>query len=74
MIILKKLWEGWKRLGLFIGNIVSTIVLTVFYFTVFLVFAIPFRLFSAGLRPRSSVSNWTPKIKTPISVDDFRNE
>ena len=48
MTILKKLWEGWKRFGLFIGNIVSTIVLTVFYFTVFLIFAVLFKIFSAG--------------------------
>lgn len=74
MTILKKLWEGWKRFGLFIGNIVSTIVLTVFYFTVFLIFAVLFKIFSTGSHPHSSASNWTLKTKTPISVDDFRNE
>ena len=45
----KKLWEGWKAFGHFIGNLLARIVLTLFYFTVFIPFALGVRLFTDPL-------------------------
>lgn len=40
--LFRRVSDIWKRVGLFIGNIVSTIFLVVFYFTVFALFALPY--------------------------------
>ena len=52
----QKMWEGWKGFGHFIGNLLARLVLTIFYFSVFIPFGIGVRLFSDPLR-----------IKTPPS-------
>jgi hypothetical protein len=45
----KKFWEGWKGFGHFIGNLIARLVLTIFYFTVFVPFGLGVRLFSDPL-------------------------
>jgi hypothetical protein len=49
MEILGKIWETWKRFGQFIGDILARIVLTIFYFTIFVPFGLGVRLFSDPL-------------------------
>lgn len=39
----KRGWKLFERAGLFVGNIVSSIFLTVFYFTIFAVFALLYK-------------------------------
>ncbi|HUF39571.1 MAG TPA: hypothetical protein VMN57_13680 [Anaerolineales bacterium] len=53
-MMLKKFWEGWKRFGQLIGDVIARVVLTVFYFTVFLPFGLMSRLFAdpLGIRTR----------------------
>jgi hypothetical protein len=51
---LSKFWETWKRFGRFMGNIITRIVLTLFYFTVFLPFGIGARLFTDPLHIKGS--------------------
>lgn len=64
------------KFGLVIGNIISTILLTVFYYTVFAIFAIPFRLFSekSFYGSVSPSSNWIKKEKTASTLLDFSQE
>jgi hypothetical protein len=42
-------WQGWKVFGHFLGNLLARVVLTIFYFTVFVPFAVGVRLFSDPL-------------------------
>ncbi len=63
------------KFGLIVGNFVSGVVLTVFYFTVFALFALPFRVFAKNpLAARSGSSNWVEKKKTPTTLEDFETE
>lgn len=47
-------WQGWKAFGHFLGNLIARVVLTVFYFTVFVPFALGVRLFSDPLQIKST--------------------
>jgi hypothetical protein len=46
-------WEVWKRFGRFMGNLVTRLILTILYFTVFLPFGIGARLFTDPLQIKS---------------------
>ena len=45
----RKLWEKWKAFGRFLGNVVARVVMTIFYFTIFLPFGLATTLFSDRL-------------------------
>ena len=47
--MLKRIWEGWKRFGQWIGDMLARVVLTVFYFTIFVPFGLGVRFFSDPL-------------------------
>jgi hypothetical protein len=47
---LRAFWEAWKRFGRFMGNIITRIILTLLYFTIFLPFGIGARLFTDPLQ------------------------
>src|SRR6185503_9025048 len=49
MEALRKVWEAWKRFGQFIGDQLGRVVLTIFYFTLFMPFALGVRFFSDPL-------------------------
>jgi hypothetical protein len=74
MQILKLVWDKFQKFGLFIGNIISTIVLTVFYFTIFALFATPFRLFSNIFAPKQKDSNWVVRPKNIADLKDLETE
>lgn len=42
--LLTTLWRAWKRIGMLIGDVIARIVLTLFYFTIFVPFGLGFRL------------------------------
>lgn len=73
MRILKKIWQGWKSFGFFIGNIISSVFLFVFYFSVFALFAIPYRIFNRSGRTGKN-SNFSEPVKQLQSLEDFKNE
>jgi hypothetical protein len=49
MELLRKIWAGWKRFGHFMGDLLARVVLTVFYFTIFLPFGLVNTLFGDPL-------------------------
>ena len=62
MDVLRKLWQGWKRIGQFLGDILARVVLTLFYFTLFLPFGLGVTLLSDPLRTRKTASRaWLPR-------------
>ncbi len=75
MVFLKKLWRGWIKFGLALGNFISNVVLTIFYFVVFPFFAAPYRAFGEDpLKARTASSNWILKAKNLEDISDFKNE
>lgn len=74
-IFLKKIYGYWLKIGLFIGNIISTIILCVFYYTIFAIFAIPYKIFqSKNWFFKKIESSWRNKIKNPEDFSFFINE
>jgi hypothetical protein len=72
--ILLKIWNGWKKVGLFIGNIISNAFLFIFYFVILIFFAIPYRFFGKALKTKSNNSNFNIKNKTFSKLEDFKKE
>ena len=72
MMVLKKLWESWKAFGHFLGNLLARVVLSIFYFTIFVPFGLGVRWLSDPLqiktrpdslwRPRSTGDQTLPEI------------
>ena len=52
MAFLRKLWRGWLRFGQFLGDILARVVLTLFYFSVFVPFGLGVTLLSDPLHLR----------------------
>ena len=50
MGILKTVWEFWKKVAQFIGDVIARVVLTFFYFTLVLPFGLGVHLFGDPLR------------------------
>ena len=63
MSIFSKIWKGWKRFGQIIGDLIVRLVLSVFYFTIFLPFGVGVRLFGDPLNINSNnPPKWLEKI------------
>ena len=75
MAWLRKLWEGWKAFGRWMGNMVARVVLTVFYFTVFVPFGLGVRWFSDPLQVRTVPGElWRPHEITDRAMADVRRQ
>jgi len=72
--MLKRFWEGWKRVGQWIGDILARVVLTVFYFTVFLPFGLMSRLFAdpLGIRRQRGSALWLDRETRDRAMADLR--
>jgi hypothetical protein len=56
VVLTPDFWQGWKAFGHVLGNLVARVVLTVFYFTVFVPFALGVKLFSDPLHLKSTAT------------------
>jgi len=73
MEILKRIWQGWKRFGEMLGDVVARVVLTIFYFTIFL----PFGLVSRWRRDPLAIRNienveWTSRPPLEATLEKNR--
>ena len=72
---LRKVWEVWKRVGQLIGDFIGRVILTVFYFTIFMPFGLGVRLLSDPLQlKRASSSFWLSRGKTDLTLEDARRQ
>jgi hypothetical protein len=73
MEALRKGWQAWKRIGQFIGDQIGRVVLTVFYFTLFMPFGLGVRFFAdpLALRPLSS-PKWLERKTQDLTLEDSR--
>lgn len=70
---LRKVWQAWKRIGQAIGDTLARVVLTVFYFTLFMPFGLGVRLLGDPLMiRRRGRSNWLERKTHDLTLDDSR--
>ena len=73
METLRKVWHAWKRVGQFIGDQVGRVVLTIFYFTLFIPFALGVRFFSDPLAlHQHGDPKWLDRKTQNLTLDDSR--
>jgi hypothetical protein len=71
--MLKRFWEGWKKFGRVMGDFIGRIVLTIFYFTIFLPFGIAVRWLSDPLHIKSHPQEfWLNRTTRDKTLDDAR--
>ena len=72
LTLIKDFWHGWKAFGEFLGNALARVVLTVFYFTVFVPFALGVRLFSDPLHIKTTAAPfWRPRSTGDQKIEDI---
>jgi len=75
MEILKALWSLFKRVGFAVGEFISQVVRTIFYYTVFALFALMYKMFGKSTFVLGKqTSTWVEKTKNLNSLDDLRLE
>jgi hypothetical protein len=73
MNILRRIWEVWKRFGELISNLVGRVILTIFYFTVFLPFGLAIRFFGDPLAIRpGQAARWVDREADQLSLESAR--
>ncbi len=73
METLRKVWHAWKQFGQFMGDLIGRLILTVFYFTLFMPFALGVRFCGdpLALRPHGR-SKWLERTTHDQTLDDSR--
>lgn len=75
MGILSKFWAGWKRFGQFMGDFIGRLVLTIFYFTIFLPFGAGIRLFGDRLDTKRQITpGWQSRKTVDLTIEDSRRQ
>jgi hypothetical protein len=69
---LKKLWEGWKELAGYIGDFQSRFILTVFYFTIMVPFALMARI--AGATLEGTLDGWQARPEAETELEQARKQ
>lgn len=70
---LRQLWQVWKKVGQAIGDFIARIVLTLFYFTIFVPFGLGSRLFSDPLHLKPTPKTaWQERTTQSPNLDDAR--
>ena len=71
--IVNNVWQAWKRTAQFIGDQIARVILSLFYFTVFMPFALGLRIFGDPLALRSSHNaKWVDRRTHDLTIDDSR--
>ncbi len=73
MRLLIIIWQVWKRIGQFLGDLIGRVGLTLFYFTFFLPFGVGVRLFSdpLGIRPTHK-PGWSERTSYEMKIEEMR--
>ena len=73
MNILRTAWYTWKRIGQFIGDQIGRVVLTLFYFTLFVPFGLGVRLAGDALAIKPGHrAQWLERFTRDRVLDDAR--
>ncbi|NIT60729.1 MAG: hypothetical protein GWN00_32355 [Aliifodinibius sp.] len=72
---LSKFWEVWKRFGRFMGNLITRVILTLLYFTVFVPFGIGARLFTDPLHVKSDrEESWSKRSTGDKTLEELMRQ
>ena len=73
---LNRVWAVWRRIGQFIGDLIARLVLSLFYFTLFVPFGVGVRLFGDPLdiKAKSNPSWWLERATRDLGLDDARKQ
>ena len=73
---LNRVWTAWKRIGQFIGDFIARVVLSLFYFTLFVPFGVGVRLFGDPLdvKAESKSSWWLERVTSDPMLEDARRQ
>jgi hypothetical protein len=64
-------WQGWKAFGHFLGNLIARVALTIFYFTIFMPFALGVKWFSDPLHLKmTSAKLWQSRITGDQTLEE----
>ena len=72
--MLKRLWEGWKKLAHKIGNFQARVLLTILYAILVLPFGLAVRLFADPLRIRKHAKEWLDYAQNTSEVEWARRQ
>ena len=73
---LRTISEKWKQIGQVIGDFIARIVLSLFYFTIFVPFALGIRLFGnpLGVKGKRNLARWIDRKTRDLVLDDGRRQ
>lgn len=74
MATFKLAWSALNKISSAVAGLVTNLFLFIFYYSVFALFALPFKLLSGPLSRKQKNSNWIIKESTPSTLKDFQNE
>jgi hypothetical protein len=76
MVFLRRFWEAWKRFGHFMGDLVGRVVLTLFYFTIFVPFGLGTRLFGdpLAIKEAAKTPQWLKRETKDLTLEDARRQ
>ena len=73
--MLKKIWEGWKKFGMLLGDIIARVILTLLYFTLVLPFGLWIRFFGDPLHIQSRPEGlWVERETHDKTLADTRRQ
>jgi hypothetical protein len=72
MNVLRRIWAKWLEIGQVIGDFIARILLTIFYFTIFMPFGLVVRLASDPMDIKRSQPKWLDRKTHDLALDDSR--
>ncbi len=74
MPLIRKIWDGWKRIGRILGDFIARLLLTVFYFTVMVPFGLAVRVFmnNTFLGRHLEQATWEERFSSNTALDEAR--
>jgi len=63
----------WIAFAVALGDLISSVFLVVFYYSIFALFAIPYRAFTGRFKAPKD-SSWVPKVRQTSTLEDLKNE
>jgi hypothetical protein len=67
-------WKRWQIVGEVYGDFQARLFAVLFYFTIFVPFALGVRLFSDPLKVRTASSRWVDRAPLSNSLEDARRQ
>jgi hypothetical protein len=68
---LLKIWHAWKKFGQFLNDWVARVILSIFYFTIFMPFGIGVRLLLDPLTLKPDhTAKWQERVTTDLDLKD----